>query len=173
MAQGVSQFPHLVGAFHVDALHQVAAGDMTNAVNQTVQRRNQRLTNTQPDGNNHHQHRSQHANQHPDSLAVRAVAVFNRGLIQRVVLLQVVDVLLLKAILIALGRLVEELIDFARPQQLDQLSQRTVVNIVITFDFQCRSVALTRVARQRFVIRPVFFRLFQRCRGNLHQLGDG
>lgn len=134
---------------------------MTNAVNQTVQRRNQCLTNTQPDGNNHHQHRSQHANQHPDSLAVRAVAVFNRGLIERVVLLQIADVLLLKAILIALGRLVEELVDLARPQQLDQLGQRAVVDIVITFDFQCRSVALTRVTRKCFVIRPVFSACFR------------
>ena len=49
-----------------------------------------------------------------------------------------------------------------------KLRQRTVVDIVVTFDFHRCGVALTRVTRQRFVIRPVFFRLFQGRRGNLH-----
>ena len=173
VAQRVGQFTHLIGAFNIDTLHQVAAGDMTNAVDQAIQRRNQRLLDAQPDGDNHHHHGNQHANQHPDSLAVRAVAVFHRRFIQLVVLLQVAHVLLLKTVLIALGRLVEEGVDFPGAQQLNQLSQRAVVDLVITFDFQRSGVALTRIARQGFVIRPVFFRLLQRGRRNLHQIGNG
>ncbi len=90
-----------------------------------------------------------------------------------IVLLQIVNVLLLKAVLIALGRLIEEFIDLACTQQLDQLGQRTVIDIVVTFDFQRGTFALTRVTRQGFVFRPAFFRLLQGSRSNLHQIVHG
>ena len=173
MTQRVGQFTHLVSALHLDALHQLAAGDMTNVVDKTGKWRNQRLLDTQPHGHDHHQHRNQYANQHPDCLAVGAIAVFHRHLIQLVVLLQIVHVLLLKTILIALGRLIEEGVDFARAQQLDQLRQCTVVDIVVTFDLRRVGVVLTRIAWQGFVFSPVFFCLFQRSRRNLHQIVHG
>ncbi len=146
---------------------------MADTVDQTVHRRNQRLLNAQPDGNDHHQYSHQHANQHPDSLAVGAIAVFHRRFVQLVVLLQVVHVLLLKAILVALGRLVEEVVNFACTQQLDQFSQRTVIDIVVTLDLHRGGLALTRVTWQSLVVSPVFFRLFQRGRRNLHQIRNG
>ena len=161
MTQRVGQFTHLVSAFHFNALHQIAAGDMADVVDETGQRRDQRLLDTQPHAHDDHQHNDQHADQHPDRLAVRAVAVFHRHLIQLVVLQQVVHILLLKTILIALGRLIEESVNFACPQQLNQLRQRAVINIVVTLNFHRFSVALTRIARQGFVGSPVFFRLFQ------------
>ena len=173
MTQRVGQFTHLVGALNLNALHQVAAGDMANVVDQTIQRRDQRLLDVEPDGHDHHQHGNQDADQHPDSLAVGAVAVFDRHLVQLVVLLQVAHVLLLKTVLVTLGWLVEEGVDFARAQQLDQLRQRAVVNIIVTLDLHGIRIALTRIARQGFVGSPVFFRLFQRRRRDLHQIVHG
>ena len=87
--------------------------------------------------------------------------------------MQIVDVRFLKTILITLGRLVKEVVDLAGAQQLNQLRQRTVVDIVVTLNFQRRGFTLTRVARHRFILGPAFFRFSQRFRGNLHQLGDG
>ena len=94
-------------------------------------------------------------------------------MIQLVVLLQVADILLLKTILVALGRLIEEGVDFARTQQLNQLRQRTVVDIVVTLDLHGIRIALTRIARQGLVGGPVFFRLLQRRGRDLHQIVNG
>ncbi len=61
MTQRIGQLAHLVRTVHLDALHQVAAGDMANTVSQAVQRGDQGVTDTDPNADNHHQHQDQHA----------------------------------------------------------------------------------------------------------------
>ena len=111
VTQAFRQLPNLVGPFHFNTFHQVTAGDMTNAVDQTVHRRDKGQLDTKPDRNNRRQYGNQHADQHPHRLAVRAVVIFHRDVIQAIVLLHVTHVLLLKTILIALCRLIKECVD--------------------------------------------------------------
>ena len=111
VTQAFRQLPNLVGTFHFNTLHQIAAGDMTNAVNQTVHWGNKSQFDTKPDRNNRRQNGDQHTNQHPHRLAVRAVVIFHSDVIQAIVLLHVIDILLLKTILITLRRLIKERVD--------------------------------------------------------------
>jgi len=134
VAQAFRQLTHFVSAVHVNLLHQIATGDMADALHQTVKRGDQHVFDAEPDGNDHRQHCQQDANNDPDSHAVGAVVVCNGEIVQLVILLQELNVLLLESILIALGRLIEEFVDFACAQQLDKLSQRTVIDIVLALD---------------------------------------
>ena len=111
VTQAFRQLPNLVGTFHLNTLHQIAAGDMTNAVNQTVHWGDKGQFDTKPDRNNRRQYGNQHADQHPHRLAVRTVVIFHRDVIQAIVLLHVTHILLLKAILIALRWLIKERVD--------------------------------------------------------------
>ena len=173
MTQAFCQLPNLVGPFYINALYQIAAGDMANAVNQTVHRRDKRKFDAEPDRNNRRQHGNQHARQYPHRLAVRAVVIFNRNVIQTVILLHVIDILLLKTILIALRRLIKECVDLPFTQQLDQLRQRTMIDVIGAVDLLESGFTLTRVTRERFINRPVFFRQFQRRARYLHQFSNG
>ncbi len=164
------QLAHFVRAVDVNLTRQVAARDMANALNNAVQRGNKGVLDTEPDANNHAQHYGQHANQDPDSHAVGAVAVFHGDVIQAVVLRHVIGIGFLETVLIFLGRLVEEFVDFPGREQLNQLRQRTVVDVVVTLNFLRVLFALARIARQRLIFRPVRFRLLQRATGDLHQL---
>ncbi|MNC14039.1 hypothetical protein D3C75_618050 [compost metagenome] len=89
-----------------------------------------------------------------------------------VILLQIVNVLFLKPVLILLRRLVEEFINFTRAQQLNQLGQRTMINRIVTLDFIDGLFALARIAWQHFIRGPLFFGLLERLAGNQHQLID-
>ena len=90
-----------------------------------------------------------------------------------IILLQELNVLFLESILVTLGRLVKELIDFACAQQLDKFSQCAVIDIVLALDLLGYGFVLTRIVRQSLILVPTLLRLFQGGAGNLHQLGNG
>ncbi|MNR41872.1 hypothetical protein D3C85_1603190 [compost metagenome] len=48
-----------------------------------------------------------------------------------------------------------------------------MIDIVVTLNFHRGSVTLARIARQCFVVSPVFFRLLQGSGRNLHQIRNG
>ncbi len=173
MTQAGRQLAHLVGAVYFNAAHQIAIRDMTDIFQQALQRMNQRFIDAKPYGNYHCEHCNQHADHNPDRQIVRVVAAVYRQLIQAVVFGQVGVVGFFHAVLIALGRLVKEFIDFTGAQQLDQFRQRIVVNIIGTLHFLRGVITLAMIARQRFVRFPLLFRLLQRGLSNLHQLRDG
>ena len=146
---------------------------MADTFNNTVQRGQQRAGDPHPHHHDDQQHNQQRAAQHPQRLVIRPLVFFNRLLIEGIVLLQIFAILLLKAILVTLGRLIEELVNFARAQQANQVRQRIVVNTVVALDLHRRHVALTRIARLRFILSPCRFGLLQRAAGNLRQIRDG
>ncbi|CCK17321.1 hypothetical protein BN136_3331 [Cronobacter universalis NCTC 9529] len=164
------QLTHFVSAVDTGLTRQVAARDMANAVDKTVQRGDKGVLDTEPDADNHAQHYGQHADQDPDSHAVGAVAAFHGDVIQAIVLRHVFGIGFLETVLIFLGRLVEEFVDFSGREQLNQLRQRAVIDVVVTLDLLRVLFALARIARQGLVLRPVRFRLFQGAAGDLHQL---
>ncbi|CNU52241.1 Uncharacterised protein [Salmonella enterica subsp. enterica serovar Bovismorbificans] len=147
MTQVFSQLPHFVGAFHVDTLHQIAAGDMTNAFNQTIHRGDKRQFDAEPDGDNDHQNGNQHTDQYPHRLVVGTIVILNSNIVQTIVLLHIGHVLLLKSVLIALSRLIKKLVNLTRAKKLNKLRQRAVVDIIGSFDLKESRFTLTWIAR--------------------------
>ena len=86
---------------------------MTNAVNQAIHWRDQRGFNTEPDGEDDRQYDDHHAYQNPHRLAVGGIVIADGDIIEPIVLLHVSHILLLETVLISLGRLIKELVDFA------------------------------------------------------------
>ena len=82
-------------------------------------------------------------------------------MVQLAVLLQVNVVALLKVVLVTLRRLIEERVDFAFAQQLDQLGERAVQHIVLMLEAFRRLRILTRVLRDFLVRGIVSFRFAQ------------
>ncbi len=133
----------------------------------------QRFVDANPHHNHHRQHGAQHADQDPQRQVIGVVATIYRQLVQTVVLGQVAVVGFLHPVLIALGRLVKEGVDFTGTQQLDQLRQRVMVDIIGALHFLRGLLALARVARQGLIGFPLLFRQLQRSLRNLHQLRHG
>lgn len=95
----------------------------------------------------HRQHHHQNHDQRPNGRVVGAVAAVDRDLIQLAVLLQINVVALLKVVTVALRRLIEEGVNLAFAQQLDQFGERAVQNVVLLLNALCRLGILTRILR--------------------------
>ena len=113
MAQTLCQLPHLIRAIHLNRFHQIAACNMTNAVNQAIHWRYQRGFNTEPDGEDDRQYDDHHAHQNPHRLAVGGIVIADGDIMEPIVLFHVSHILLLETVLISLSRLIKELVDFA------------------------------------------------------------
>lgn len=80
---------------------------------------------------------------------------------------------LLEAILIALCRLIEEGIDFAFAQQLNQFGQSTVQDVILLLEFFRGLHVLTRIERNFFIGGVMLFRDRQHALRRSQQIGDG
>ena len=145
--QAGRQHAHFVAAGHDDLLSQVAGGDLFDVVNHAVQRAHQDMMDAGPGQYDHRQHHHQNHDQRPNGRVVGAVAAVDRDLIQLAVLLQINVVALLKVVLVALRRLIEEGVNLAFAQQLDQFGERAVQNVVLLLNALCRLGILTRILR--------------------------